>query len=64
MNDTTNILLTILTLILPDEIRDVVVQGASAQGLDVEKLLEAYRTVYAVGFYDCAVHALSQGGWA
>ncbi len=62
MNDTTRLLLTVFNLNLPDEIRDAVVNGAPAQGLDVQKLVEAYRTVYALGFYDGAVHVHSEGG--
>ena len=38
------------------------VAGATAKGFDVERLVETYRTVYALGFYDGAVHVLSQGG--
>ena len=56
----TTILFTVLNLELPDEIRNVVVTGATAKGFDIEKLVEAYRTVYALGFDDGAVHALNR----
>jgi hypothetical protein len=56
------ILFTVLNLKLPDEIRTAVATGATSKGLDVEKLLESYRAVYALGFYDGAIHVLTRGG--
>ena len=54
--NTTDLLLLVLNLELPREIHEVVLKGAIAKGLEAKQLLEAYRTVYALGFYDGAVH--------
>lgn len=45
----------IAKLELPHEIRDALMRHAFAHGLNVESVLEAFRAIYALGFYDGAI---------
>jgi hypothetical protein len=50
----------IAKLSLPHEIRKVLIRHAFATGIDIETVLEAFRAVYSLGFYDGCIEGQAE----
>lgn len=50
----------IASLNLPHEVRQVLVGHAFAHGLDIELVIEAFRAIYRLGFYDGSVEGRAE----
>ena len=61
MNGVPKIPEIIAKLELPEEIKNMLTQQAFSHGLDIQLVLDAFRSIYALGFYDGAFLGRAQG---